>query len=161
MTGIVDAFRKKFSYAEHSGANLTRDGCKVSLAGAPKHRFILNLDNQNLPLAGHKTRCDFLFVADNVGGSDLIVPIELKKGEFRARKIVDQLQAGCRFAEENLPENNCSRLIAVAVTGRIPKAKRREFKEKKYFVKFLGKDREIRRIRCEEPLKNAVAEFSV
>ena len=157
MTGIVDGFRKKFSFAIKSGGNLTKEGCKVSLQGVPKNRLILNLDNKNLPFAGHVTRCDFLFVADNVDGSDLLVPIELKKGEFKAEKIVSQLQAGSTFAEEQLSKEDNPRLIAVAVTGPIPKVRRIEFKQKQYFVKFLGKDRRVFRIRCGEPLKKALS----
>lgn len=157
--GIVDVFQKKFSYAVKSRGNLTKDGCKVSLKGAPHDRIVLNLDDRNLPFSGHDTRCDFLFIADKEGSSNLIVPIELKKGEFKAEKIVDQLQAGSRFAEEYLPDDETPELIAVAVTGRISKADRNRFKETQYFVKFLGKDREVRRIRCNEPLRNALAGF--
>lgn len=160
MTGIVDAFRKKFSYAEISGGKLTRDGCKVSLAGAPRKHMVLDLDRRGLPLAGHETRCDFLFIAENVRGANFVVPMELKRGEFKAGKIVEQLQAGTKFVEDHLPDDESPHLIPVAATGSISTAMGMALKRNQIYVSFLGKKSAIRRIRCGAPLITTWAEFS-
>lgn len=160
MTGIVDAFRKKFSNAELSSGKLTKDGCKVSLAGAPRKRFVLNLDSCELPFAGHDTRCDFLLIAENVRGTNLVVPMELKRGEFKAGKIVEQLQAGTKFAEDHLPNDVSPHLIPVAATGSISTAMGMALKSNQICVSFLGKKLAVRRIRCGASLMTAWAEFS-
>ena len=86
MTGTVEQARCKLGAA--SVNKLSRKGCKVKLTGVPKSRLIIDLDSRKLDLRGHQSRCDYLVVIDQHQSQDILLPIELKHGEFDTNTIV-------------------------------------------------------------------------
>ena len=147
MTGLVEAVGKKVDGACVTG-RIKKDGCSISLNGAPQPRLIIDFDKPGSPLGPDQPRCDYLFVAEVAGGPGWIVPLELKRGRLHADKAVRQLQAGARAAEQLVPSGAQVRFRPVAVAGSTPKDERNRLKGKGGKIRFHGRAEVVRLLSC-------------
>ena len=187
------------------GGGLEKEGCRVSLDGAPQRRLIVDFDKPGSPRDPDETRCDYLFIAEDDAEDDAkrdakrdaartdgnatpegwVVPLELKRGRLHARKVARQLQAGAAVAErlerlgkgrlhaarkaarqlqagaavaERLvPPDKAVRFRPVAVTGGVRKAERDKLKKPANFVRFRGRLKPVRLMKCGAPLVSVLA----
>ena len=117
MSGLVQRVRANVD-VQCVVAEMDKEGCRVSLDGAPAPRLIVDLDERGSPLGHPNRRCDYLFFGDdNDGGADWVAPLELKRGRFRAGQCLRQLKAGAQAADELVPENAKVRFRPIAVYG--------------------------------------------
>ena len=93
--------------------NYSREGCAVSLEGAPTNHAVVDLDCDALDL-GQPERCDFLFAAEHQPG-DLVVLMELKSGRVDASKAISQLKGGVRAALKWIPQDCTFSLFPILV----------------------------------------------
>ena len=85
MTDLVGIIRDKADERCLVSRNLTKEGCRVSLNGAPNQRLIVDFDKPGSPISEQETRCDYLFVADEEKFG-WILPIEVKRGKIARTK---------------------------------------------------------------------------
>lgn len=134
--------------------------CSIALDNAPTP-FVLtqmdrlrNVDIEALGLGDR--RCDYVYIAGRYREKDvLIVPIELKGGGYKTSKVVEQLQAGAKFAEWVVPsECSCVFVPVVAASDN----KRRDFfrRLRRSSVAFRELNRLPELIRCGERLQTAL-----
>ena len=143
MTHLVNRVRKALS-PQCIGHKLRKEGCTVSLAGAPAPRLIVDFDKPGSPLRSSSKRCDYLFIAKGEDNFGWVAPLELKKGRLDAAKVVRQLQEGAGAAERLTSPAEPIRLRPVAVTGgSTSKAEREKLK----------KEKRIRLHRCVEAVR--------
>ncbi len=117
MSGLVQRVRENVD-VHCVVSEIDKEGCRVSLDGAPATRLIVDLDERGSPLGHPDRRCDYLFFGDNNdGGEDWMAPLELKRGRFRAGLCLRQLKAGTQAADQLLPENIKVRFRPIAVYG--------------------------------------------
>lgn len=104
------------------------------LTNTPAPHLVVDLDKY--PRQENETRCDYLFVADN--GDGWAAPIEITSGVWKTGdKIVEQLQAGAKLAEQIIPPTLSPKLRPVFVG----KSKRIKAKEsRKLQISFRGQD---------------------
>lgn len=140
------------------GANVKRcsaEGCTVPLKNAPTPHLVMDLDH---PLFGlkHRIHCDFLFISwDCNGGSNWVVPLELKRGSPDSTEMVSQLQAGSGVAQARISEEHRTRFLPVgAYGGRLHKTQRDKLRKSR--VSFRRIEYEIKLIRCGTPLITAL-----
>ena len=128
-----------------------RDGCSVDLRGTPRPNVTVDLDGQSAPFMNHATRCDYLFVAD--GNPGWVVPIELSHGQKDPNKLIKQLQAGAKAAQNVVPANAAVTFRPV-FAGKPKKHSRDKIRKSK--IHFYGKTEVIKVIKCGAPLHNAL-----
>ena len=94
----------------------SKEGCSVSLKGAPTPPIMIDLDKPQAPVRQNDPKCDYIFIG---GCGDVwLAPLELKKGELDASKVVKQLQAGADIADAHIiPANEQVQFQPVAVFG--------------------------------------------
>ena len=155
MNGVVAAVRKNVDKSRLV-KRCRREGCAVSLAEAPESRLIVDFDKPASPLGSDSTRCDYLFVAEESGGSGWVAPLELKKGQLHAGEVVRQLQAGARAAECLVPPGIPVAFRPVAVSGNVPKAERDRLRNKSSRIRFHGRGEPVRLIPCGARLVQAL-----
>lgn len=149
MTGVVEVVRGRTEKTCIKSGGLRKEGCAVSLQGAPKPRLIIDFDKPGSPLQRQQTRCDYLFVAEAPTGPDWVVPMELKRGEMDASEVVGQLKAGARAAEQLVPSTLAVTFRPVAAFGGgITKAQRNALRAPRNKVPFHGVAEFVRLIRC-------------
>ncbi len=127
-----------------------RDGCSVSLGGAPSPHVVVDMDNDSLGIS-NDTRCDYLFVSE-AGGTTCVLPIEMKQGSLRATHVVAQLQAGADFANEQLPNLTEFKFVPILAHQGLPKAERDRLRDKSRSVKFRKQKALAKVIRCGDPI---------
>lgn len=131
-----------------SDGRLNKNGCRVSLSGAPSPRLVVDFDKPGSPLGPSETRCDYLLVAEVKGeGYGWVVPLELKSGCLRANHVFIQLQAGASAAEKLLPAELQVKFRPVVAVGSVPKAERNRLK-RKGGVRFHGRNEAVRLMSC-------------
>lgn len=137
----------------HKGG-IARDGCRVSLSGAPQERIIVDFDRRGSPLTSGETRCDYLFVAAERGELAWVVPIELKKGALDLVEASRQLQAGARVAEQVVPRGKMVRFRpVVAFGGGLRAAERKRAKQRRRGeIRFRGYTFRVELMKCGEVL---------
>ncbi len=155
MRRLVDTVRGKVKKTCLVSGGLKKEGCSVSLKDAPRRRLIVDFDKPGSPLSKKKSRCDYLYVAEDAGNSGWVAPMELKKGRLDASKAVKQLKAGARVAEKLVPDSESVNFRPVAASGG-NKAERVELRAKKNRVGFHGTSEVIRLIKCGERLMDAL-----
>lgn len=64
MTGIVKTVRAKVGDECLEFERCEKDGCGISLEGAPELHLVIDFDKPGSPLREDQTRCDYLFVVD-------------------------------------------------------------------------------------------------
>lgn len=154
MCGVVE----RLEVGLPEGAIVKRcsaEGCNVPLKDAPKPHLVMDLDHDYFDLKD-EIHCDFLFVSCECnGGTDWVVPLELKGGELDATEIKTQLQAGSNFAQALIPEDHKSRFRPVGVYGgRLHKFQRDKLRRAR--ILYRRKRYEVKLIRGGTPLKVAL-----
>ncbi len=152
MTELVKAVRGRLSETCFV-KRMRREGCAVSLKGAPRPNLIVDLDKPGAPLGPQDKRCDYLFFADGNEGPGWVVVLELKRGSLSAGEIIRQLRAGAVAAEEIVPEDEPVNFRPVAVSGGgTRKAEWKKLKDETAKIRFHGRPETVRFIGCGEQL---------
>lgn len=154
--GLVATVRNKLDKSCLLSGRLNKNGCKVSMLGAPKSRLILDFDKPGSPLKPDQTRCDYLFIAEDDQGTCWVSPLELKRGHLHAAQAVKQLQAGADTAAKYVPSRKHCRFHPIAVYTGISKFERNELKSNTSKVRFRGLAVVIQLIKCGARLADAL-----
>ncbi len=144
MSGLVQRVRAKVD-DRCIATRIRKSGCRLSLAGAPAPRVIVDFDKPGSPLGPSDQRCDYLFVADATDRDGWVAPLELKSGQFHAGEFVRQLQAGATAAEEWVPRSAKVRFRPIAVVGGgMTKDEWNKSRQKRNAVRFHGRSELLR-----------------
>lgn len=156
MSGLVDAVAGRVCDQCHV-TRCNKEGCLVSLNGAPRLRVIVDMDCKALQIPSARKRCDYLFVGEENTVS-WVVPMELKSGGVKAKKVVGQLQGGARTAAEKwLPPGDSFQFVPVLVhCGGIHPEDRKLLRSTK--IKLRGKVRQTELLCCGGKLKEVLKE---
>lgn len=128
-----------------------KQGCTVSMKGAPSGRIIVDLDRRGAPINTHGRRCDYLFFAENAGQQGWFAPLELKGGRLRrVSAVVAQLQAGANVGDSVVPRSLKPLFEPVAVVKGSHRAQREQLKRSE--VSFRGVVKRIKLQSCGAPL---------
>ena len=153
MAGLVEQVRTKINKTCIITARIKKEGCSVSLSGAPAPRLIVDFDKNGSPLGMDEVRCDYLFIAEDSSDADWVCPMELKRGGLRASEVISQLKAGTLIAEQIVPRNARAKFRPIAAFGGgIHRAELYELKRKSNKVSFRGVSESVRLIECGEKL---------
>ena len=153
MSGLVDAVAGRVCDQCHV-TRCNKEKCSVSLNGAPRLRVIVDMDCKALQIPSARKRCDYLFVGEENTVS-WVVPMELKKGRFKAKDVVGQLRGGARTAEKWLPPGGSFQFVPVLVHGRrIHPEERKLLRSTK--IKLRGQERQTELLRCGGKLKEVL-----
>ena len=153
MTGLVEQVRTKVNKTCIITTRIKKEGCSVSLSGAPDSRLIVDFDKNGSLLGMDEVRCDYLFIAEDSSDAVWVCPMELKRGGLRASEVVGQLKAGAQVAEHVVPQNTRAKFRPVAAFGGgIHRAELDELKRKSNKVSFRGVSESVRLIECGEKL---------
>ena len=150
MSSLVDAVSR--NAPKQSVTESTRkDGCSVSMDGAPAKRVIIDVDR--VPARGQK--CDLLFIGEDDNDA-WVSPIELKRGSFSGEDVARQLQGGADIANRWLPRGADFKLAPVLAHGK--GVKRKELKAlRSVKIRLRGQTSQTLLIRCGRRLQNALA----
>ena len=159
MKGTVGTVREKLDQRCLINSGLNKDGCMVSMQGAPRTRLIVDFDKPGSPLRQNQTRCDYLLVAEGSDGRCWVAPLELKRGRLRTDEVVRQLQAAASAAELFVPSNEPVRFRPVAASGSRHKAEINKLKSKDSKVRFHGHDETVRLMSCGARLAGVLRRF--
>ena len=112
MADLVNQIKQNLPDGCFAKGKLSKEGCTVSLKGAPRPSIKIDMDNKTVLVKQGETKCDYIFI----GGCDdvFLVPLELMKGKLDASKVVKQLQAG-----RTLPLLVLFRLVRVFNSSRL------------------------------------------
>ena len=156
MSGLVQRVRERVDDG-CIATGISKEGCGVSLDGAPTSRVIIDLDEPNSPLPPPNQRCDYLVVVDDSSGAGSLAPMELSSGRFQVGKFVGQLRAGSRAAERILPAGVSVSFRPIAVYGgTIHKAELTRLRQGYNKVSFRGVRETPRLLKCGSRLANAL-----
>ena len=154
MTGLVQLLLDRIPGGCRS-RKCSRDGCRLSMADAPRPHLLVDLDCRDLEPVRDGKRCDFLFVADGDHAA-WVVPIELKSGVFRGGPVTEQLQGGANAANDWIPAGCSLQFVPVLASGQ--RVRRERLKSlRRVTVTLRGQRRKPLLIRCGAPLANALA----
>lgn len=132
-------------------SGMRKSGCSVKLDRLNRHRLIVDLDRHDSP--GQQTRCDFIFVSDQL----LVAPIELKRGKVEAADAKRQLQAGSDLVNSRIiPGDIETELKPLAFSKGIDRAQRELLRRSSHFVRYRGRDYEIAVRPCGSSLADAL-----
>ena len=150
MMGMLDTVRCRLP-PSCTVESIRGQGCSVSLDGVPDNPLIIDFDRPGSPLSQDDTRCDYLLLAEAGGTVSLVVPVELKSGNFNFAAVQRQLQAGAGVAEQLMPDEFKAQVLFLPVLAsrNVPKGARTRTR---YDVRFGNILEPIRRIRCGQPL---------
>lgn len=96
-----------------------RDGCRAYMNGIPQRKVIVDADLA-FPAHGRTgKRCDFILFLENVDGTLVVVPIELKSGGTDELQAIEQLEEGTMFAEGIIPDTSNSICCPILFHGKI------------------------------------------
>ena len=147
MNGLVAKVRNVVPPACQTSRH-GKDGCSVSMKGAPTPRVTVDMDCKRLGIQG--SRCDYLFVGEHQG-SAWVVPIELKSGKVRTSEVRDQLQGGAQFAQTLLAAGDQFNFVPVLVHGKsIHRLELNKLRQAR--ISLRGKIQQPRLIKCGEPV---------
>ena len=152
MNGFADAVRSRLapSCLVDGVDSIDKGKCGASLAKAPHPRVIVDLDETGSPLGPTNVKCDFLFVAD----PGWVAPIEVKDSEPNVSKVIKQLQAGAKAAEELAPSSVAVTFRPVLVTKSLRTHKRNELRGAA--VRFRKHREGVQRLACGDSLTEAL-----
>jgi len=131
-----------------------KEGCLVSLSGAPESRVIVDCDCPRAPIDPDQQHCDYLVFAIADAGADWVIPMELKRGRLNVGIAVRQLQGGACTAESLVPQNMDVRFRPIAVCRGIHRQQERQLRQLR--VRFNGRDVAVRLLRCGARLADAL-----
>ncbi len=144
---------------------IDKDGCKLALEKEMPVHLIIDLDEPNAPVSPNSPRiCDILFFSEKGFGelsqeepwnADWAVPIELKSGGASITTVYEQLSAGTKVIDEVLPTNyECSFRPILALGGDMPRKQYSDLRKKR--INFRGGSYQIKRVRCNSALRDAL-----
>lgn len=133
-----------------------KDGCKVSLEGAPPERVVIDMDCEELEIPDDQPRCDYLFIGEQ-NNTTWVAPIELKSGRVgNVTTVRSQLDGGAKAANEWLAQGISFQFIPILAHGKsIHRDDLKKLRSGK--IQFHGKKRGISLIRCGDRLTKAFA----
>lgn len=136
-----------------------KQGCVVLMTNAPRDRIIIDLDCEKLRVQSGEKQCDYLLVIEE-NLRRWVVAIDMKRGGFSARTVVEQLSAGAVQAKALCPSNESFELVPLLVPGdgMNPRDLRILNSEK---VGTRGQKRQIVRIRYGQSLLDALRKCSL
>ena len=153
MANLVDQIKRKLPNECLKKGKLTKEGCAVSLKGAPRPSIKIDMDNKKAPVGQNETKCDYIFI----GGCDDVVlaPLELTKQDLNASKIVRQLRAGADIAATRIiPKGEQVQFQPVAFCdGKIHPDQRQRLAQSK--IRFNNQNANVRLLRCGQRLIDA------
>lgn len=153
MTELIKAEHRQIVNRCRVG-RLKKDGCAVSMKGAPTQRIVVDLDCGDLqPVLRGERRCDYLFIGKE-GKASWVSPIEMKSGGFKAADVIDQLQSGASAADALLPGGTPFQFVPVLAHRGVHRRQRDRFRSGRIHLR--GQTRQVVLIRCGEPLKTAL-----
>ena len=157
MTGLVDAVRRRVC-EQCLVDECDKNGCSVSLDDAPQPYVVIDLDEPNSLVRQSQTRCDYLFIAEGRDSRDWIVPMEFKNSRMKVSKVVKQLQAGARAAQQLASGTRAIRFRPVAVVREIHRDELNKLREEDSKVSFdrRSKRKRIRVLVCDGFLTEAL-----
>ena len=154
MANLVDQIKRNLSNECLKKGKLTKEGCTVSLKGAPTPSIVIDMDNEKAPVGQNETKCDYIFI----GGCDdvFLVPLELKRGKLDASDAVRQLQAGANIAAARIiPKREGVQFLPVAFCdGKIHPDQRQRLAQCK--IRFNNQNANVRLLRCKQRLADAL-----
>ena len=156
MTRLVSGILCKVDPNAIVKGGLKKEGCAVSLKGAPDPRVVVDFDRPGSPLGERETRCDYLLAIDGDREPGWLVLLELKRGRLDAAKVVKQLRAGAGASEELVPVGEPVRFRPVAATGSTPKAERQKLR-KIGNIRFRGQHQDVRLMSCGAPITGVLS----
>lgn len=152
MNALVEAVRNAVANECHK-KKCRKEGCAISLRGAPAEHVVVDLDCDALRL-GQRKRCDYVFV----GAEDekaWVAPMEMKKGGFRANEVIKQLQGGAAVAGRWIPDDCSFAFVPVLVHGKgVRKEENRRLRTGR--VTLRNQTRQIELVHCGETLRSAL-----
>ena len=156
MSGLIQRVRVNVD-RRCIATQIRKEGCSVSLNGAPSSHLIVDLDHPNSPLPPPNQRCDYLVVVEDSSGAGCLAPMELSSGRFQVGKFVGQLRAGARAAEKTVPAGVAVTFRPIAVYGgSIHKAERTRLRQGYSKVSFRGMRETPRLLKCGSRLTEAL-----
>lgn len=149
MPNLVDYIKRTLPNECQKKGKLTKEGCTVSLKGAPSPSVKIDMDNEKAPVRQNEPKCDYIFIG---GSSDVFfVPLELKKGKLDASDIVNQLQAGSNIAATRIiPKREQVQFLPVAVCRKFRRAEIRRLSLRK--IRFNNQTSDVLFLKCDQPL---------
>ena len=154
MPDVVDVVKKKVP----DSCQVTRcgkEGCSLSMKGAPAKRVLIDLDSADAPIRQHQTRCDYIFVGQTP--DVCVAALELKGGGLDASKVVAQLKAGAKLANRIVPSDSQVRFSAISVHGRRINPKQRDhLLRPRNQITFRNEKFTVKLARCGDTLASAL-----
>ena len=158
MGNLVKRIKKNLPAGCIAKGKYRKEGCSVSLKGAPTPPIMIDLDKPQAPVKQNDPKCDYIFIG---GCGDVwLAPLELKKGELDASKVVKQLQAGADIADAHIiPANEQVQFQPVAVFGgKLHRIQRTQLLKPSSKIRFKGERFNIQLLKCGQPLIEALSE---
>ena len=153
MTSLVEHVRSS-TPPDCIAGRCRREGCTVSLTGAPRPFVMIDMDCDELQINRASRRCDFMFVSDE---GRWVVPLELKRGRLNAGEIVAQLRAGAQFADRVIPKGATVQFRPVAVCGgKVHRIQHTKLRSKASRIRFRGRFESIKLLKCGQALTQAL-----
>ena len=155
MANLVDQIKRNLSNECLKKGKLSKEGCTVSLKGAPTPSIKIDMDNEKAPVGQNETKCDYIFI----GGCDdvFLVPLELMKGKLDASKVVKQLQARANIAAARIiPKREQVQFQPVAVCGKFHRAEKEKLSKPTNRIRFKGERLYAQLLKCDQPLVEAL-----
>ena len=155
MTDLVDRIKQRLPDECLRKGKLTKEGCNVSLANAPKPSIKIDMDKPQAPGSQNQTKCDYIFI----GGCDevFVAPLELTNQDFDLSKAVRQLQAGAMVAARIILDSEDVQFRPVAVCkGRVRRNEKRKLSQSANKIHFKNAQSIVKVLRDREPLINAL-----
>ena len=154
MGNLVKRIKKNLPAGCIAKGKYRKEGCSVSLKGAPTPPIMIDLDKPQAPVEQNDPKCDYIFIG---GCGDVwLAPLELKKGDLDASKVVKQLQAGADIAARIIPAGEPVQFQPVAVFGgRLHPAQKRELSKSSSQIRFRDEPFKIQLLTCGQPLIEA------
>ena len=154
MGNLVKRIKKKLPNKCLATGKYRKKGCSVSLKNAPKPPLMIDMDECQALVGKNKRKCDYIFIG---GCGDVwLAPLELKKGDLDASKVVKQLQAGADIAARIIPAGEPVQFRPVAVFGgKLHRIQRTQLLKPSSKIRFKGERFNIHLLECGSPLIEA------
>ena len=122
----------------------------------PRQHLVIDFDKPGSPLNQNQIRCDYLFVADVPGQLGIVAPLELKKKNVDVSKVKQQLEAGAKVAEGNLPRKTDVDFQPILASVSLRKAENFALKKPNNHVEFRNNSYPIKRMKCNSSLRDVI-----
>ena len=153
MTGLVQAVSRQVNVTCRDG-RISKRGCSVPMHGAPVKHVVVDLDCDALGIPAECKRCDYLFFGENENVA-WVIPIELKRGDFRGGSAAAQLQGGADIADAWIPAKLRFRFVPILASGQGVHRERLKALRRAP-ISLRGQSRRPVLIRCGAPLTDVL-----